>query len=89
MDLKYIIQVVNNHFDVDITENIRNRYIVMCRGVYFHFAKKTTNFSLAMGVTTIVGSSFERPRGSQVIYSSTIKSPTTHTLREEKLFGIR
>lgn len=46
MDLNYIIQVVNNHFEIDIRENKRDRYIVMCRAVYFYFAKKTTNFSL-------------------------------------------
>lgn len=63
MDLKYIIQVVNNHFEIDITENRRDRYMVMCRGVYFHFAKKTTNFSLAR-----IGEKVNRDHSS-VLYS--------------------
>jgi len=63
MDLKYIIQVVNNHFDLDIRENKRDRYIVMCRAVYFYFAKKTTNFSLAR-----IGKKVNRDHSS-VLYS--------------------
>lgn len=46
MKLQKIVNKVNEHFDCDITINIRQRDIVMARGAYFYLAKKTTTKSL-------------------------------------------
>lgn len=46
MKLKKIVNKVNEHFDCDITVNIRQREIVMARGAYFYLARKTTTKSL-------------------------------------------
>ena len=46
MKLQKIVNKVNQHFDCDITINIRQRDIVMARGAYFYLAKKTTTKSL-------------------------------------------
>lgn len=46
MKLQKIVNKVNEHFDCDITVNIRQREIVMARGAYFYLARKTTTKSL-------------------------------------------
>jgi chromosomal replication initiation ATPase DnaA len=63
MDLQKLIKKVNNHFECDITENTRQREVVMARGAYFWLSKQTTNKSLKK-----IGESVNRDHAS-VIYS--------------------
>ena len=46
MELKYLVEKTNKHFDCDITMDTRQREIVMARGAFFWLAKHTTNKSL-------------------------------------------
>lgn len=45
MELEQIIELVNKHFDVDITTENRKRKTVMARGAYYWIASKKTNKS--------------------------------------------
>ena len=46
MELKQIIKLVNKHFNCDITQNKRDREIVMARAVYFWLAKNVCKISM-------------------------------------------
>ena len=46
MELEYLIKKVNKHFNCDITQNTRERELVMARAVYFWLAKYTTKKSV-------------------------------------------
>ncbi len=45
MELKYLIKKVNKHFNCDITQNKRERELVMARAAYFWLARYTTKKS--------------------------------------------
>lgn len=47
MELKEIIEIVNNHFEVDLSVTKRTREMVMVRACYYYLAKKKTKCSLA------------------------------------------
>lgn len=46
MELKQIIKLVNKHFKCDITQNKRDRELVMARAVYFWLAKNVCKISM-------------------------------------------
>ncbi|MAA76648.1 MAG: hypothetical protein CML73_01260 [Rhodobiaceae bacterium] len=46
MELEYLIKKVNKHFNCDITQNSRERELVMARAVYFWLAKYTSKKSM-------------------------------------------
>ena len=46
MVLEKLLKRVNNHFDIDITQNSRKRELVMARAAFFWLARKKTRYSL-------------------------------------------
>tara|TARA_R110000822_G_scaffold5786_7_gene24743 strand:+ start:408 stop:791 length:384 start_codon:yes stop_codon:yes gene_type:complete len=46
MILDKLLKRVNNHFDIDITQNSRKRELVMARAAFFWLARKKTRYSL-------------------------------------------
>ena len=46
MVLDKLLKRVNNHFDIDITQNSRKRELVMARAAFFWLARKKTRYSL-------------------------------------------
>jgi len=63
MVLNNLINRVNKHFEVDITQNSRSREIVMARAAFYWLAKNKTKYT-----TTRIGSIVNRDHSS-VIYS--------------------
>ena len=63
MVLNNLINRVNKHFEVDITQNSRRREIVMARAAFYWLARKKTRHT-----TTRIGSIVNRDHSS-VIYS--------------------
>lgn len=46
MVLDKLLKKVNNHFNIDITQNSRKRELVMARAAFFWLARKKTRYSL-------------------------------------------
>lgn len=63
MELEYLIKKVNKHFNCDITQNSRERELVMARAVYFWLAKYTSKKSMKK-----IGAAVGRDHAS-VVYS--------------------
>lgn len=63
MVLEKLLKRVNNHFDIDITQNSRKRELVMARAAFFWIARKKTRYS-----TSRIGSMVNRNH-STVLYS--------------------
>lgn len=63
MELEYLIKKVNKQFNCDITQNSRERELVMARAVYFWLAKYTSKKSMKK-----IGAAVGRDHAS-VVYS--------------------
>tara|TARA_R110000803_G_scaffold101718_1_gene169711 strand:+ start:250 stop:633 length:384 start_codon:yes stop_codon:yes gene_type:complete len=63
MILESLLKKVNNHFNIDITQNSRRREIVMARAAFYWLARKKTRYSTAK-----IGAIVNREHSS-VLYS--------------------